>query len=115
MLGKWTGSACMNVLIPNYRFDKTLNFYVEEDVPPETLYKSVGYNNLQTVRDLMEGDEHTRKEKKLTEEEGRERLMAESNKHYRKFYEDELENDKKLFPCMPFLKVPVMRGQSRGL
>ena len=22
MLGKWTGSACMNVLIPNYRFDQ---------------------------------------------------------------------------------------------
>ena len=37
--------------------------------------------------------------------------------HYRKFYEDELENDRTLFPDPddPFVKIPVKRGQSRGL
>ena len=115
MLNTWTGSACQNVLIPNYRFDKGLNFYVEREAPPESLFKPVGFNNLQKVRDLMEGDEATRKEGKLTEEEGKANLIAGSNKHFRRYYEDELENDKKLFPSMPFLKIPVMRGQSRGL
>lgn len=37
--------------------------------------------------------------------------------HYRKFYEDELENDRSLFPDPdePFVKIPIKRGQSRGL
>ena len=40
-----------------------------------------------------------------------------TNLHYRKFYEDELENDRTLFPDPddPFVKIPVKRGQSRGL
>lgn len=40
-----------------------------------------------------------------------------TNLHYRKFYEDELENDRQLFPDPdePFITIPVKRGQSRGL
>lgn len=40
-----------------------------------------------------------------------------TNLHYRKFYEDELENNKALFPDPdePFIKIPIKRGQSRGL
>ena len=40
-----------------------------------------------------------------------------TNLHYRKFYEDELENDRDLFPDPdePFIKIPIKRGQSRGL
>ena len=40
-----------------------------------------------------------------------------TNLHYRKFYEDELENDKSLFPDPdePFINIGVKRGQSRGL
>ena len=35
-----------------------------------------------------------------------------TNLHYRKFYEDELENDRTLFPDPddPFIKIPVKRG-----
>ena len=68
MLNTWTGSSDQTVLIPNYRFDKGLNFYVEREAPPESLYKEIGFNNLQKVRDLMEGDEKERKDKKLTTE-----------------------------------------------
>ena len=40
------------------------------------------------------------------------RMMSLTNKHYRRFFEDELENHKGLFPDkdIPFMKVPVMRG-----
>jgi len=40
-----------------------------------------------------------------------------TNLHYRKFFEDELENDKSLFPepDEPFIRIPIKRGQSRGL
>jgi hypothetical protein len=45
------------------------------------------------------------------------RITGVTNLHYRKFYEDELENDKDLFPDPdePFVRIPIMRGQSRGL
>lgn len=36
-------------------------------------------------------------------------------KHYRKFFNDELENNKDIFPKMPFHTVDICRGQSRGL
>lgn len=42
-------------------------------------------------------------------------MLDVTNLHYRKFYDDELENNKDLFPEMPFLRIPIKRGQSRGL
>lgn len=48
-------------------------------------------------------------------EENRKTMVT--NLHYRKYYQDELENDRDLFPDPddPFIKIPIMRGQSRGL
>ena len=37
-----------------------------------------------------------------------------TNLHYRKFFEDELENDDELFPEMPFVNYSIIRGQARG-
>ena len=37
-----------------------------------------------------------------------------TKKHYRSFYNDELENDKELFKRMPFYAYDIWRGQSRG-
>jgi hypothetical protein len=37
------------------------------------------------------------------------------NKHYRRFYDDELENVKELFPKKAFHTSDIIRGQSRGL
>ena len=44
-------------------------------------------------------------------------MTSVTNLHYRKFYQDELENDTNLFPDPddPFIKIPIKRGQSRGL
>lgn len=36
-------------------------------------------------------------------------------KHYRRFYTDELENIKEIFPKQPFHQADIIRGQSRGL
>ena len=120
-LGAWAGSGHMNVLVPNYEFNEELKFYVEKDGPPESMYKTVGFNDLKQVRIMMEGnDEEKRKSdvkllRGMTKVEKNNRMMEQSNKHYRKYYEDELENNKALFPEMPFLKVEIKRGQSRGL
>lgn len=45
------------------------------------------------------------------------RIAQKTNLHYRKFYEDELENDKSIFPdpTEPFRNIDIKRGQSRGL
>jgi hypothetical protein len=31
-------------------------------------------------------------------------------KHYRKYYDDELENNKNLIPYLPFDEYPIIRG-----
>ena len=40
------------------------------------------------------------------------RITNATNLHYRKFYEDELENDKNLFPDPdePFIRIPIKKG-----
>ena len=38
-----------------------------------------------------------------------------TNKHYRRFFEDELENDKEIFPKPIFTNIEIKRGQSRGV
>ena len=40
------------------------------------------------------------------------RVTQVTNLHYRKFYEDELENDRQLFPDPdePFISIPIKRG-----
>ena len=43
------------------------------------------------------------------------KVYDKTNKHYRRFYEDELENDVEIFAKNPFLSYPIMRGQSRGV
>ena len=42
-------------------------------------------------------------------------VYAKTNKHYRRFYEDELEHDKTIFPKPIFHTFDIMRGQSRGV
>jgi len=45
----------------------------------------------------------------------KERKLNISNKHYRKFYNDELEHNSDLFGEKVFTSVDIVRGQSRGL
>lgn len=42
-------------------------------------------------------------------------IYNKTNKHYRVFFEDELEHDKEIFPRDIFYNADIMRGQSRGV
>lgn len=142
---KVEGGGADNVLAPNYVWDENINVYkeLESDRPPSSIYKAVGYNDLARVKLIMDGDDAEKRSgtmrktgkksgmakmrlttgaanrEKLEEDVARaeelERKLEITNLHYRKFYDDELENDKDLFPSMPFLSIPIKRGQSRGL
>lgn len=76
-----------NVVYPTYQYDDRLKIYREGIAPPKEVYMAVGYD-----------PKHDSKQK-----------------HYRRFYEDELENIEEVMPGSPFQTFPVMRGQSRGL
>lgn len=45
------------VVVPSYKLATEFNIYQEIDKPPESLYMAVGYNNLLTVRKIMEGND----------------------------------------------------------
>ena len=75
-----------NVVIPEYKFDSKLKIFRENNVPPKEFFLPLGFNpDHQSV-----------------------------DKHYRKYYEDELEEVPGLFKS-PFKKCPIIRGQQRGL
>ena len=137
---KVEGGGADNVLAPNYVWDENINVYkeLESDRPPSSIYKAVGYNDLARVKLIMDGDDAEKRSgtmrktgkksgmakmrlttgaanrEKLEEDVARaeelERKLEITNLHYRKFYDDELENDKDLFPSMPFLSIPIKRG-----
>lgn len=125
-----------NIKLPQYQMNQDLKVYEEVDVPPSSIYKAVGYNDMQRVKIMVEGDDAEKRsaEKKISSAADRSKSIATKNReklgdalalredeqrktevtnlHYRKFYEDELENDKGLFPDPdePFIRIPIKRG-----
>lgn len=83
--------AHKTVILPKYEFDTRLNIQREVQKPPATIYMEMGFNSEHPTDPSLE------------------------KKHYRRFYDDELENVKEIFPKMPFYTVDIIRGQSRGL
>jgi hypothetical protein len=77
--------------MPKYQYDERLKVNREIHKPPATIYMELGHNE-----DPPEKPE-------------------EDKKHYRKYFNDELENNKEIFPKMPFHTSNIIRGQSRGL
>jgi hypothetical protein len=63
-----------------------LNVDKESDIPPDNLYMEVGYN----------------------------KTKEDTNKHYRRFYCDELENVCEVMPASPFLMEPMYRMEQEG-
>jgi hypothetical protein len=76
-----------NVVYPTYEYDDRLRIHREGIPPPKEVYMSVGYD-----------PKHDSKQK-----------------HYRRFFEDELENISDIMPKSPFASYIIKRGQSRGL
>ena len=59
------GQAHQNVIIPNYSYEAELNIWKQVDIPPASLYKPVGYNDLKRVRIIMEGNDEERRDPKF--------------------------------------------------
>ena len=49
--------AFSNIIMPHYEFNDELKVYMESEVPSKALYKTVGYNDLNRIKLIMEGDD----------------------------------------------------------
>ena len=79
--------ASKTIVFPKYKMDERLKVYKEYDPPSDKLYIGLGWDE---TRD-------------------------QNRKHYRKYYEDELENDTDLFETKsPFNTYEMKKGQARG-
>ena len=80
-------SSAKNVIMPKYKHDDVLDCDREIKKPPETLYIGLGWDEDSTTK----------------------------RKHYRRFFNDELENVKAVLHfASPFQTYEIKRGQSRG-
>jgi hypothetical protein len=76
-----------NTLRPKYKLDERLQVHREVDMPPENMFIGLGWDE--------------------TPEDNR--------KHYRRFYNDELEFVKDVMPVVtPFHEFIIKKGQTRG-
>jgi hypothetical protein len=103
------------VIIPRYIYEDELNIWRQVDIPPTSLYKTVGFNDLKRVRIIMEGNDEEKRNAKFSLEDlepqvRNDRKEKLTNLHYRRFFDQELEKNKDLFPENPFTRIPVMRG-----
>ena len=73
--------------MPEYEKDTRLKIFREKNKPPASIYYEVGYDGPITLNEPK-----TR------------------NKHYRKFYIDELENNKQIFFRKPFTTLGIKWG-----
>ena len=46
-----------NIIMPKYEMNEDLKIYLEVNVPPKSIYKPIGYNDLNKVKEIMEGDD----------------------------------------------------------
>ena len=77
------GAASKNVVMPQYQLDKRLNVFREVNMPPDTLFIGLGWD---------ENPESKRR-------------------HYRRYYPDELENIKEVMPIpSPFDQYDIKKG-----
>ena len=71
---------------------------MEVKKPPGEIFMALGYDNMDEAIDPKTGEKINKK------------------KHYRQYYQDELENIPDIFPeKSPFNTFELKRGQSRGL
>jgi hypothetical protein len=73
--------------MPVYEIDPRLGIHREKEIPPNSTFIGLGFD--------PEVDSKKR--------------------HYRKFYPDELENNKDVIRRKPFHEYQIIKGQTRGL
>lgn len=87
------------VIFPKYELDERLGVYIEVNKPPPSIYEGLGYDHPDTRAALAEIPEGSPEEAFLP-----------FQKHYRRRYNDELENDKEIFTRDTFKEYDVLRG-----
>ena len=50
-----------NIILPKYVMNNDLKVYEEVDMPPRSLYKAIGYNDMARVKIMMEGDDEDKR------------------------------------------------------
>ncbi len=44
-----------DIILPKYKYDENFKVYTEINIPPASIYKAVGYNDLISIKKIMEG------------------------------------------------------------
>jgi len=127
----------MNVLEPQYEWDPKFMVNREKNKPPPAIFYAVGWDRDEVIfknpsgevvmpgaDDIADGangvpasadaekDKKSEDEKKAEEESGIKMVKV---KHYRRIYNDELENCKDVLPVQsPFNQYDMKKGQTRG-
>ena len=79
--------ANATIIMAKYKLDERLKVDKEVDPPPKNLYIGLGWDE----------------------------FKGQNRKHYRQYYNDELENNREIFPTpSPFNSYSLTKGQSRG-
>lgn len=52
------------IILPKYVMNEELKVWEEVDVPPKSLYKAIGYNDMNRVKIMMEGNDDDKRAEK---------------------------------------------------
>jgi hypothetical protein len=44
-----------DIILPKYKYDENFKVYTEINIPPSSIYKAVGYNDLISIQKIMKG------------------------------------------------------------
>ncbi len=59
-----------NIILPQYEFNKDLNVYEEVNIPPSSMYKAVGYNDMERVKTIMLGNDAEKRSEVKKQQDG---------------------------------------------
>lgn len=62
------GDAHKNIILPQYVKNEELQVYEEVNMPPKSMYKAIGYNDMQRVKVVMEGDDAEKRSENIKRE-----------------------------------------------
>ena len=60
--------ASSNIIMPKYVMNDDLKIYIECDAPPKSIYKPIGFNDLNKVKEIMEGDDSEKRSNDFKEQ-----------------------------------------------
>lgn len=103
-LNKEGDSASKIIIMPKYHMDTRLKVLREFNPPPSKIFIALGFDEEADMK-RYDPEEHENIPRKF-----------QKRKHYRQFYNTELENVREIFNRKsPFNTIEIKRGQTRGI